>query len=270
MTAANELDPDNSHWHWLAYDLRVWRLERNLTQAEVGKILCVQKAQVSNWESGRENLPVRHAETLDATWRTGGHFARLRLLAERQHDPGWWETYTPLEAAAIRMGYWALSIIPGLLQTEDYARALLEGGQIVEDVEEAVAARMKRQEILARAKPLELRVLINEGALDQLVGGPEVMRAQLAHLITLSNRRNIILRIVPRGVGAHIGLDGSFTLLTGGNGSAAYMEANTGGRLVYDPTRVEDFIRRFDLIGAEALSASASQRLLARIMEAIQ
>jgi transcriptional regulator with XRE-family HTH domain len=270
MTSANDLDPDNNHWHWLAADLRIWRLERNLTQAALGELLGVTKAHVSNWESARENLPLKHAETLDSIWRTRGHFVRLRRLAERTHDPGWWAQYTPLEAKASRVSYWALAIIPGLLQTEDYARTLLDEGQIIEDVDAAVNTRMARQEILEREKPPELRVLINEAALDQPVGGPEIMRHQLDHLVTLSHRRNVILRTVPRAVGAHIGLDGSFTVLTGQKWSAAYMEANTGGRLTHDPTMLDDFARRFDLIGAEALSASASRSHIARIMEAMQ
>lgn len=269
MAARNDLDPDTSHWDWLASDLRVWRTERNMTQAAVGKILGVTKTQVSNWESARENLPSKHAETLDMVWRTDGHFARLRRLAERAHDPGWWSQYTPIEAQASRICYWALAIIPGLLQTEDYARALLENGQIIEDVEATVGARMARQEVLSRDTPPELRALINESALDQPVGGPEVMREQLVHLMKLSHWRNVILRVVPRSVGAHIGLDGSFAILTGAKDSAGYMDANTGGRLTHDPTRLDDLHRRFDLIGSEALSASASRGHIERIMEAM-
>ncbi|MEU8797256.1 helix-turn-helix transcriptional regulator [Spirillospora sp. NPDC048819] len=270
MAARNDLDPDNDHWHWLASDLRVWRIERNMTQAGVGKLLGVTKTQVSNWESARENLPMKHAEALDGIWRTCGHFTRLRRLAERAHDPGWWNQYTPIEVRASRICYWALAIIPGLLQTANYARALLEDGQIIEDVEATVGARIARQEVLSRDKPPELRALINESALDQPVGGPEVMGEQLAHLITLSHRRNIILRVVPRSVGAHIGLDGSFAILTGTKDSAAYMDANTGGRLTQDPTRLDDLHRRFDLIGSEALSASASRAHIERIMEGMK
>ncbi|MFC4052971.1 Scr1 family TA system antitoxin-like transcriptional regulator [Actinomadura syzygii] len=270
MPPRNDLDPDNDHWHWLAADLRVWRLERNMTQPALGEILGVTKTQVSNWESARENLPMKHAETLDLVWRTAGHFTRLRRLAERAHDPGWWSQYTPLEARASRVSYWALAIIPGLLQTEDYARALMEDGQIIENVEDAVSARMARQGILTREKPPELRVLINEGALDQPVGGVEVMRGQLTHLIAISHARNVILQVVPRDVGAHIGLDGSFTLLTGARWSAAYMEANTGGRLTHEPASVEDFGKRLDLIRSEALSASASRSHIGRIMEAMK
>ncbi|XRQ05932.1 helix-turn-helix transcriptional regulator [Actinomadura welshii] len=70
MAIRNDLDPDNSHWHWLAADLRVWRIERNMTQSAVGQLLGVTKTQVSNWESARENLPMKHAETLDRIWRT--------------------------------------------------------------------------------------------------------------------------------------------------------------------------------------------------------
>ncbi|MEU8343171.1 DUF5753 domain-containing protein [Spirillospora sp. NPDC048832] len=207
---------------------------------------------------------------MDRVWRTCGHFTRLRRLAERAHDPGWWNQYTPIEARASRICYWALAIIPGLLQTPDYARALLEDGQIIEDVEATVAARMARQEVLNRDRPPELRALINESALDQPVGGPEVMRDQLAHLIALSHRRNIILRAVPRNVGAHIGLDGSFVILNAAKDSAAYADANTGGRLIHDPTGLDDLHRRFDLIGSEAMSASGSRSYIAQIMEAMQ
>ncbi|QFG24759.1 helix-turn-helix transcriptional regulator [Actinomadura sp. WMMB 499] len=270
MARADHLDPDSSHWHWLAVDLRVWRLERNLSQAELGALLGVDISTVSNWESGSAKLPKGRAEALDRIWKTRGHFARLRNLAESSHNPDWFDQYTRYERKAEAIRAYSALALHGLLQTEEYTRALVLSGELVDDVDQAVEERMARQQVLAAPRPPELWILIKESVLQDPIGGPDVMRVQLDHLINLSHRPNIVIRVVPRSLGAHPGIDGSFTLLECDGVDHSWSEAVGGGRLVSDPTKVRACRVKYDRIGADALSRDCSRNLIAEVMEAMQ
>jgi transcriptional regulator with XRE-family HTH domain len=261
------INPDDSLWTWLAYDLRRYREARGLTQAEIGRLLGVTKQQVHNFESGIRRPDKKQAKTLDAVWDTGGHFTRLRKFAEAGHDPKWFRAFTQYEARALTIKTYTLSIVHGLLQTSDYARALFVAGG-VEDVDAVVEARMARQEVLNSRS--EVWALINESVLDQPVGGPKVMRGQLAHLLEISQRPSVWLRVVPRRVGYHIGLDGPFTVISTRGETVAYLEAVGGGRLAQETAEVNGYALRFDRIGTDALSRTDSRVLIERIMEAMR
>lgn len=237
-----------------------------MTQTDVGKIISVTKQQVHNLESGIRKPSKKQTETLARIWNTGGHFGRLRKYAEEGHDPDWFRTFTLYEASACTIKTYTLSVVHGLLQTPDYARALLIAGR-VDDVDAALAARMARQEILSRRTPPELWALINESVLDQPVGGADVMRRQLAHLQSLSRLPHIVLRVVPRRVGAHMGLDGSFTVISTKSENVAYLEAFGGGRLAQESAEVAEFALRFDRIGADAMSRTDSRLFIQQVME---
>ncbi|MGW2306494.1 helix-turn-helix domain-containing protein [Actinomadura luteofluorescens] len=270
MPKADKLDPDNNPWHWLASDLRIWRLERNLSQAQLADVLRVDDSTVSNYESGTTNLSKEKAEILDQIWRTRGHFARLRRYAESAHDPNWFHAYTKYEQQADVISIYSALVIHALFQTEQYARALIEGAQVVEDVEAAVAIRMERQELWNRVDPPELRIFVRQSVLEDPVGGPEIMRAQLAHLLDLSHRRRVVVRALPKYKAAHAGVDGSFTILEVGRKEHAWSAAVEGGRLVSDPAKIRKYRLRFGLIGDDALSRDSTRSLLRELMEAVK
>jgi alkanesulfonate monooxygenase SsuD/methylene tetrahydromethanopterin reductase-like flavin-dependent oxidoreductase (luciferase family) len=180
------------------------------------------------------------------------------------------QQFAAYERRAAMVSPYAALLVPALLQTPEYAQALIASGQIIDDVDAAVEERMARQEILKRPNPPDLWVLIKESVLWDCIGTPEVMRAQLAHLIDMGQRRGIVIRVVPRGVGAHPGVDGSFTLLNVDGAEVAWSEAVGGGRLVTDPTNVRDYRVRYDRIGADALSRDSTRSLIAQVMEAMQ
>lgn len=270
MVRADDLDPDNIPWHWVAVNLRVWRLERNLSQADVARICGIDKTAVSNWESGGAKLPQKHAETLDRVWKTRGHFVRLRALAESSHDPNWFNAYTRYELRSDTISAYSALTVHALLQTEDYARALIAGAQIVDDVELAVTTRMARQEIFNRPEPPEVRLYVRQTVLEDPVGGPEIMRAQLAHLLDLSQRRGVVIRALPKANATHAGVDGSFTILQIGQAEYAWSSAVGGGRLVSDPAKVREQRLRYSLIGDDALSRDSTRSLLCELMEAMK
>ena len=112
-----------------------------------------------------------------------------------------------------------------------------------------------------------MRVFLDQGVLDQPVGGPAIMRAQLAAILEQAQRPNTTFRVVPRSVGAHLGRDGSFKIMTLGHSDVAYTEACGGGRLVMDGTEVRSFRVRFDRISDRALPVDASIELIKRVME---
>jgi hypothetical protein len=160
-------------------------------------------------------------------------------------------------------------VVPGLLQLPEYARALIaESG--VSNVEELVDERMSRQAILTREPPPVLLVLLTENVIDWPVGGPGLMRKQLAYLLEASERPNIGIRIVPRSAGAHFGMNGSFKIMTGASGDVAFTEATGGGRLVPSASEVRDYVLRYDRIGQKALPEDQSRDLIKQIMEALK
>ncbi|MFF5262420.1 Scr1 family TA system antitoxin-like transcriptional regulator [Actinomadura viridis] len=260
------VNPDDSLWSWLAFDLRRYREVNGQTQTEVARIIGVSKQQVHNIESGIRKLHRKQAEILDAIWDTAGHFARLLKFAKAGHDASWLKTFVEYEVKTLAIKAYALAVVDGLLQTPEYARALLVAGGLG-NVDAAVDARMARQDVWSAKNPPEMWVLINESALRQPVGGPEVMRGQLAHLLAVSEWPNVWLRVVPRRAGAHMGLDGPFTLISTKREEVAYFEACGGGRLEQDSVEVRRFALKFDRIGADALSRADSRDLIKQIME---
>jgi hypothetical protein len=162
-------------------------------------------------------------------------------------------------------------VIPGPLQTEDYARALLLASSEVKDLDETLKARMERQAaILDRPEPPYVWALLDEDVLDDCIGGVEVMRAQLRYLLELMRRPNISIRIIPRSTGAHIGKDGPFRIIAVDSRDIAYAGAARGGRLIEMCGEVEQFKLDFDRIGQKAASEDASRILIERRLEATE
>jgi uncharacterized protein DUF5753 len=267
MVLRESLDPDSSLWDWMAVDLYFYRTMRGLSCAQLGRHLKVNRQAVSNMEAGRYRLDETKAKILDTLWELNEHFQRLLRYARAGHDVNWFKAYVQYEPKATAISYYAALIIPGLLQTPEYAKALFVAGQAVEDIDAAVRARMARQEILTRKRPPHLWVLLKQSALEDPVGGANVMRAQLAHLLEAGKEPNIAIRVVPRALGAHVGLDGSFSIMTVSEGNAAYMEACGGGRLSLDTAEIDRFQLRFDRLGVEALSRDSTRSLITRVME---
>ncbi|WP_146778949.1 helix-turn-helix domain-containing protein [Actinomadura craniellae] len=266
MDQRSGLDPDGNLWDLIACELRVRRQERELSLAAVGEIINRDRSLVAHVESGHTKLQAAHAVKLDRAWNTGGLFQRLVKFAKAGHDVEWFKTHLEHEGKASHLRIWELGWVPGLFQTEGYARAMFEAAG-VEDVEEGVRARLSRQECLNRKPRPRIWVILDEGVLEQPVGGPEIMREQLARLVELAQQPNITIRIVPRSVGAHVGRDGSFKIMTVDGSDVVYTQAPGGGRLVQDATEIPSYRVWFDLIGDVALPKDASLRLLKEAME---
>lgn len=261
-------DPMSSMWAWIAYDLRFHRQKHGMTGTEAGRILNCVRSTVSRLESGELKLDESQAQALDRHWETGGHFLRLVTYAKLGHDPDWLKQYEDYEASASLIKTYDGQLIPSLLQTPEYARALLVAGRNP-DVEGALERRMARQAILQRSDPPDLWVLLAETVFAVDVGGPEVMRKQLELLVEASKRPNVILRVVPNSAGANEGLDGPFKIIRVREKDVAFVSAPGGGRLILGLSEAQSFGVGYDRIGADALSRESSRSLIAHLMEAM-
>lgn len=211
----------------LARWLRDFRHKVGLSQEAVAAQLGWSQQKVGHLETGR-NKASPHDVTLmlDIYGVVTPEREMVLELAERAEQRGWWTDYTDvlsspyvaLEDEASMIGEWAPQVVPGLLQTPDYARALLTAGNwdasSDREIERRLQARMARQTIITRAEnPPELHVILDESVLGRRIGGSEVQRDQMHRLVREARRPNITIQVLPASAGAHIGLDGAFILL---------------------------------------------------------
>ncbi|QFG21617.1 helix-turn-helix transcriptional regulator [Actinomadura sp. WMMB 499] len=266
MSARDALNPSGSLWDLVAVQLRRHRERYKMSGQALGDILDLDRSSVSRLESGGMKLQMKHAKIIDGEWDTADLFQVLVHFAKSGHDPEWFKTHFEMEVRASELRIWELAWIPGLLQTEAYARETVLGGGF-RDVDSRVAVRMKRQESLLRDPAPDLWVMLDEGVIAQPVGGTEVMRGQLGRLLELGEQPNISVRIVPRRVGAHVGRDGSFKIMTVDGNDAVYIEASFGGRLAVDASDVRSYRANFDRVSDRALPVDASAELIQQVME---
>ncbi|MBA9001689.1 helix-turn-helix domain-containing protein [Thermomonospora cellulosilytica] len=257
-------------WNLIAYYLRFCRVQRGLSGEDLGKIIGASKPTVSRIENGTKRLDETDASKIDRAWNTGGLFAFMVWYATLGHDPEWFQEYVKYEQRAEVMRIFEANTVPGLLQTEDYARAVLEGGMHPNPME-LFRERMARQGILNadRETPPHLVVLLSQAVLDWPIGGVDVLREQLAHLLEMAERPHITINVLPRTAGAHPGVDGSFSIMSGDFGDVAYTVSPGGGRLVSAPSDVRRYALRFDRISAKALPEGPSLDLIKQTMEAM-
>ncbi|GAB2598432.1 transcriptional regulator [Paractinoplanes abujensis] len=212
---------------------------------------------------------------------------RLRDLARRGRARAWWtpyrssvpdpyDEYVALEAEAVLISEWETQVVPGLLQTDEYARAVIEVGADVgaaETIQRRLALRMARQAVLTREPPPMLRIVLDEAVLHREVGGPEVLRRQLARLVEASERPGVELLVLPFTAGAHAGLTEPFMVLEFESGTRApivHIEGLTGGHFRVKPTDVDVYRDALSDLRERALPAEESRTAIALREEALR
>ncbi|MDR6323359.1 helix-turn-helix domain-containing protein [Actinoplanes couchii] len=206
--------------------------------------------------------------------------ARFRGLARRGRARVWWasyrssvpdpyDEYLTLEAEAVRISEWETQIVPGLLQTDEYARAVIETGADIDDtavIQRRLALRMERQKTPPGVPARNLRIVIDEGVLLRQIGGPDVQRRQLGRLIEASSRPGVELTVLPFEAGAHAGLSESFMVLefaTGSRNPVVHIEGLTGGLFRVKPEEIEVYQDAFDDLQERSLSVEDSRTAIA-------
>ncbi|GAA2130049.1 helix-turn-helix domain-containing protein [Actinomadura napierensis] len=268
MLRRETLEPRSSMWDFLASYLHFLRMKHDYSCAHVGKITKAARQTVSHWESGYRKPDEKQVALLDELYGTGELLATILYWAQAGHEANWYQEQVALEAIATEIRIYESGLVPGLFQTEPYARTLFTMGGST-DVEKDLRERMARKAVLSRANPPRIWALLDDNVVDRVVGSSDIMCEQLEYLIELSHMPNVVINIIPRSVGYHSGLRGSFKIFTVGREILAYTEAAAGGRLMRDPNEAERMRVRHDLLGADALSRQASRARLRQLQESM-
>jgi hypothetical protein len=198
----------------------------------------------------------------DAVLSAGGALTRLLPMLVREAYPTWFRSFVALEAEALAIHEFEVQVVPGLFQTEDYARAVLAAAwppQSPEDTERRLKARLERQQILTRDHPPLLSVILDESILRRPVGGSDVMARQLQHLVELAARPHIKLHILTYQCAANTHMAGSFTVLElPKRERLVYVEGTGSGQILPAPDEVERLARTFEAVRGEAMSTAKS------------
>jgi transcriptional regulator with XRE-family HTH domain len=260
---------ESSGWARFGTELRAHRTAREWTQVQLGKEIGYSGSFVSDVERGDRGVVREFANACDETFRTPGTFLRLWEDAQKSLFPVWFAPVIPIEREAEKINGWELGSVPGLLQTESYARALAKARKPQDDeeaIERIVRARMDRQDILSRARPPMLWYVIAEGVLRQCIGGADVMAAQLDRLVKAAESPGIVFQVLPFSAQANAGIDGLLYLYErAGQPVVAYCETYGGARVINDATEVSDLATVMEMLRAAALPPWDSAALLRQI-----
>jgi transcriptional regulator with XRE-family HTH domain len=262
---------------FLGSELKRARIAAGLSQEELAGLLGFDRSVISKAEGGKPPSP-------DLARAYAQRFPDLNGLVEsglverwaawvRKNGGGPFPVYfadwADEEKTARSLLYWAPTLIPGLFQTEDYARVILatEAGD-EQAQEERLAGRMDRQEILSRPSPPLVTVIMSEYVLVRDVGGHEIMNAQLARLCDLGQHPRVVIHVIPAAVGAHAGLAGPVSLADQDDGSSCvYADSFTAGDTTKNPDTVARCRETIELLRSEALPRAGSRELIRQVQE---
>jgi transcriptional regulator with XRE-family HTH domain len=253
----------------LASELRRLREASQLTIDEVGEKLECSASKISRIETGHVGVTPRDVrDMLELYAIDEDQREALVQLSREARKKGWWHAYNEvftgsfvgLESDASSLHTFQALLVPGLLQTEDYMRAVIRAirpdhGE--DEVNRRVAGRLARQKMLTDQQPPEIWAILDEAVLHRTVGGPVIMRAQLLRLIEVSDLPHVTLQVVPFGAGAHAGMENPFLILgfpEPADPDVVYVENTTTGSYLEEPSDVYRYTLMFDHLRASALN----------------
>lgn len=271
----------------LGTELRRLRESQSLKLEEVAERLGLAPSTLSRIETGKASTRPAYLQAMLELYGVTDPSQRQVLsdMARDGHHKGWWalwdgvlptgfSIYVGLEAEAASLRVFEAQVVHGLLQTEDYARAVMttvRRRQTPEEIDRLVSLRMQRQEVLLRAEPLDLWIILDEAVLRRMAGPSEMMRAQLEYLYEASQRPNVTLQVLSFTSGLHPGLGGSFAIIEFPerfDPDVVYTEGTTGQAYIEERDRdVRARSEAFDLLRATALPPADSARLIKAISE---
>ncbi|WP_405141847.1 helix-turn-helix transcriptional regulator [Sphaerisporangium sp. NBC_01403] len=273
MTVTLEPDPSISPRIQFGTELRKFRLSMGFSQRKLCDAIHVSISQLSMIENGHRAPTMELAQAADEVLGLGTTLTGLldRLNRAAAQLPRWFRPWLDFEREAEALHIWELSMIPGLLQVEGYARALIANEPDVTErqVEERIQARLDRQKILHRPTPPMLWVVLDESVLHRPVGGPDVMTNQLCYLLDLGESRRISLQVLPYGAYGTVGLLGGFMVadMPGASASVAYIDSqSTEDRVSDRADEVRGLAFRHGVIRADALPRRESLNMIKETM----
>ncbi|MFF2124955.1 Scr1 family TA system antitoxin-like transcriptional regulator [Streptomyces olivochromogenes] len=253
MAGPKNLDPSSSPRALLSAELRHAREKAGLSQEELGQPLFVSGSFIGQLEAGTRRMHLEYVRQIDEILGANGFFERNCKALAKSRYPDHFAEAAEAEAIATAIREYAALLIPGLLQTEGYARAVFRAYQptATEDViDELVAARLERARLLADPTTPLLWAVLDEAVLRRKVGGVQVMAGALRHVATLARRHRIIVQVLPFDAEAHASMTGALTLLDFQEAPPlAFIEGPSIGRLEDDPATVTRHQLTYDLRG---------------------
>ncbi|WP_234544532.1 helix-turn-helix domain-containing protein [Streptomyces shenzhenensis] len=272
MSAKKPPRPKNqTSMKMLGKQLGTARRVAGLTQTELGLRVGLDEQTVASIEQGRRALKPDVAARMDEVLDTKGMLAAgVANLPDVDQFPMWAEVYMEHEREAIALSWYDNAVLPGLLQTEAYVRAVLRNrvpAYDADEVETRTAARLEHQEILHRRNPPTLSFVVWEPVLLMALGGPEVRTEQLRHLREITEQPCVSLQFLPLSSPCHAGIDGPFILLeTPDHQHLAYTESQRGSQWVSDADEVSRLARKYAMLRTQALTTQDSTGLLDRLL----
>ncbi|MEU1692953.1 helix-turn-helix domain-containing protein [Streptomyces hirsutus] len=260
----------------LGRQIRVARERAGLSQKELGDRIGYGEETISSVERARRTPQPELLVAVDQLLDCGGLLASAAEDVERAktrrrvRHPEWFRNYARLEAEAVGLCYFANQAVPGLFQTREYARAVFTSRQPFfdeETIEQRVAARMDRQDLMTRWPPPTVSAIIQETILRQPFGGPDVQRDQLEQLLRIGRLRHVEIQVMPTASEDHAGMGGPFTLLTPkGKPQVAYLEVQHFSRLITDREEVRLLAAKHGSIRGQALTPRESLSLIEKML----
>jgi transcriptional regulator with XRE-family HTH domain len=266
--------------------LRRLRNARNISRERAAEAIRASEWKIHRLENGQVSFKERDVVDLLRLYGVSdpGDVAGFVILAREANEPGWWhqyndllpqwfKTYVDLESAAVLIRSYEAQFVPGLLQTEEYMRAVIRGAHLDESSEGAerrIALRMARQVLLTQARAPRLWAVVDEGALRRPVGGRDVLRAQLERLIEAAELPNVTLQVLPFGAGAHPAMIGAFSILRFPEPDlpdVVYLEHLTNALYLDKRDEVEEYLHVIDTICLHAARPDRTVEILRRILK---
>ncbi len=270
----------------LGSQLRQLRESKGVTREEAGYTIRASGSKISRMELGRVGFKQRDVADLLTLYGVVNADERASLLAmvEEANAPGWWhrysdilptwfQSYIGLEASATLIRCYEVQFIPGLLQTEEYSRAVVKLGHgrlPPDEVERRVSLRRQRQKILARPGPVRLWAVLDEAALRRPIGGRDVMRSQLEHLLSMISAPNITVQVIPFASGGHAAFGGAFTLLRFRDpqmSDVVYTEQLTGALYVDRREDVDRYLEAMERLCVDAFPPARTADVLVELLK---
>ncbi|MFF7023927.1 helix-turn-helix domain-containing protein [Streptomyces klenkii] len=268
----------------LGQELRKLRELKGMTAEEVAERLLVSQSKISRLENGRRSISQRDVRDLCGVYGVEDHriVDSLMQMAKESRQQGWWHAfgdipysvYIGLETDAASLRVYEASLVPGLLQTPNYASAVTEGSwpeATTADIERRVQVRMRRQERITEPEnPLRLWAVIDESALRRIVGNREIMAEQMRQLVQFSLEPHITVQVLPYDVGAHPGMYGKFSILEFNDpqdASTVYLEGITSDLYLEKPNDVQTYSVMYEHLRMQALNAEHSRQFIDRVAE---
>ncbi|GHE75370.1 transcriptional regulator [Streptomyces spiralis] len=266
----------------LGQELRRLRELKGMTAEEVAERLLVSQSKISRLENGRRSISQRDVRDLCGVYEVEDHriVDSLMQMAKDSRQQGWWHSfgdipysvYIGLETDAASLRVYDPQVVPGLLQTRQYAEALIAGAlpeTAPADIDKRVQVRMRRQErISATENPLRLWPVLDEAALRRAVGNRALMREQLEHLVEQSQLPHVTVQVIPFDMGAHPGLNGQYAILEfpdAADSSVVYIEGVTSDLYLEKANDVQKYSVMYEHLRAQALNVEQSRQFIAGI-----